>query len=105
MKDEELEEEVEQQTSPEEAQQAAVQAVQEMTVPHGPAADLPSRPILGVDQDLSGAALVRKVRSSNNSNDSTNSNSHLNNNSKIKNNNNIMHSFENNNNRLRTTED
>lgn len=61
VKDEELEEEVEQQASPEEAQQAAVQAVQKLTESHGPAADLPSRPILGVDQDLSGAALVRKV--------------------------------------------
>ncbi|KAL0045851.1 hypothetical protein WJX82_006724 [Trebouxia sp. C0006] len=61
VKNEEVEEEVEQQGSPEEAQQAAVQAVQQMTVSHGPAADLPSRPILGVDQDLSGAALVRKA--------------------------------------------
>lgn len=61
MKDEELEEEVEQQASPEDAQQAAVQAVQKMTESQGPAAVLPSRPILGVDKDLSGAALVRKV--------------------------------------------
>ena len=99
MKDEELEEEVEQQVSPEEAQQAAVQAVQELTVSHGPAADLPSRPILGVDQDLSGAALVRKVRSSNNSNDGSNSNSDVNNNSKIINNN-TMHSLDNNNNNV-----
>lgn len=61
MKDEEIEEEVEQQASPEEAQEAAVQAMQKMNVSSGPAADLPSRPILGVEQDLSGAALVRKV--------------------------------------------
>ena len=61
MKDEEIEEEVEQQASPEEAQEAAVQAMQKMNVSSGPAAGLPSRPILGVEQDLSGAALVRKV--------------------------------------------
>ncbi len=90
MKDEELEEEVEQQASPEEAQQAAVQAVQKMTVSHGPAADLPSRPILGVDQDLSGAALVRKVTCSNDSNDDRNNNSHVINNSMSNDINNIM---------------
>jgi len=90
VKDEELEEEVEQQASPEEAQQAAVQAVQKMTVSHGPAADLPSRPILGVDQDLSGAALVRKVTCSNDSNDDRNNNSHVINNSMSNDINNIM---------------
>ena len=80
VKNEEVEEEVEQQGSPEEAQQAAEQAVQQMTVSHGPAADLPSRPILGVDQDLSGAALVRKVIMNNANNgysDSNNNNNSL----------------------------
>jgi len=86
-----VEEEVEQQGSPEEAQQAAEQAVQQMTVSHGPAADLPSRPILGVDQDLSGAALVRKVTSSNDSNNDSNNDSHVKNNSKCNNTNDPMH--------------
>lgn len=61
VKDEDIEEEVEQKPSDEEAQQAAVEAVQQLTVSQGPAAELPSKPIMGVDQDLSGAALVRKV--------------------------------------------
>ena len=61
VKDVDVEEEVEQKPSEEEARQAAVQAVQHLTESHGPAAQLPSRPILGVDNDLSGAALVRKV--------------------------------------------
>ena len=57
VKDVEPEDEVEQQPNEEEAQQAAVQAVQRLTESHGP----PSKPILGVGDDLSGAALVRKV--------------------------------------------
>lgn len=64
MKDEEIEEEIEQQPSEEGAQRTAVEAVQQLTVSHGPAADLASRPILGIDEDLSGAALVRKVEPS-----------------------------------------
>lgn len=57
-----LEEEVEQQPTDEQATQTAVAGLQHMTESHGPAAQLPSRPILGVSEDLSGASLVRKVR-------------------------------------------
>ena len=56
-----LEQEVEQQPSAEQAQQKAVEGMHHLTESHGPAADLPSRPILGVHEDLSGAALVRKA--------------------------------------------
>ena len=63
VKDVEPEDEVEQQPNEEEAQQAAVQAVQRLTESHGPAAELPSKPILGVGDDLSGAAFVTKVSS------------------------------------------
>ena len=56
-----LEHEVEQQPSAEQAQQKAVEGMHHLTESHGPAADLPSRPILGVHEDLSGAALVRKA--------------------------------------------
>ena len=63
MKDDDLvlEEEVEQQPSAEQAQQKAVQGMHRLTESRGPAADLPSRPILGVQEDLSGAALVRRA--------------------------------------------
>ena len=56
-----LEEEVEQQPSPEQAQQKAVEGMHHLTESHGPAAELPRRPILGVHDDLSGAALVRRA--------------------------------------------
>ena len=56
-----LEEEVEEQPSAEQAQQKAVEGMHHLTESHGPAADLPSRPILGVHEDLSGAALVRRA--------------------------------------------
>ena len=59
--DAEVEEELEREPSEEEAKQKAVAAVQHMRESHGPAAQLPSRPILGVNEDLSGAALVRRV--------------------------------------------
>lgn len=63
MKDDDLilEEEVEQQPSAEQARQKAVQGMHHLTESHGPAADLPSRPILGIQEDLSGAALVRRA--------------------------------------------
>ena len=61
MKDTDLEEKVEQQPSAKVAQQKAVEGMQHLSESHGPAADLPSRPILGVHEDLSGAALVRRA--------------------------------------------
>lgn len=60
-RDNDLEEEVEKQSSPQQAQQTAVGGVQHLIESHGPAADLPSRPVLGIAEDLSGAALVRRA--------------------------------------------
>lgn len=63
MKDDDdlLEEEVEQQPSAEQAQRKAEEGMHRLAESHGPAAGLPSRPILGVQEDLSGAALVRRA--------------------------------------------
>lgn len=56
-----LEEEVEQQPSAQQAQRKAEDGMHRLAESHGPAASLPSRPILGVQEDLSGATLVRRA--------------------------------------------
>lgn len=60
-KDQDLEEEVERQPNTDQARQKAVEGVHRLSESHGPAAHLPGRPILGVAEDLSGAALVRRA--------------------------------------------